>query len=185
MRRTYRRKKYKPDKTQYRANQRIQVPEVRVVDQDGNMLGIMPTREAIEKAKEAGFDLVEVDPKATPPMAKFVDFGKIQYEREKQKQKQKAKMKKVETKGIRLSLKISSHDRDVRVRQALKFIDKGHKIKIELIMRGRENKNRQKAIDSVNEFINDLREKVEGEVLVESPPKKAGNRITAVIAVKS
>jgi len=186
MRRTYRKKKWKPDKTQYRANERIRIPEVQVIDQDGNMLGVMPTREALEKAREAGFDLVEVNPTANPSLARFMDYGKIQYEREKQKQKHKAKMKKVDTKGVRLSMKISDHDRNVRVNQALKFIDKGHKVKVELIMRGRENKYKQNAIDSVKEFITDLQGQIEeGEFIIENAPKKEGNRITALVSVKS
>lgn len=184
MRRTYRRKKYKPDKTQFRANERIRFPEVQVIDENGKMLGAMPTTKAIQLAKDAGLDLVEVDPKASPPICKFVDYGKIQYEKEKIKQKAKAKLKKVETKGVRLSFKISDHDRDVRVRAALKFLGKGNKVKVELVLRGRENAYTSTAIEKANAFINDLKEQVEGELIVEKYPKKEGGRITAIVAVK-
>ena len=185
MRRTYRRKKYKPDKTKYAANERIRSFEVRVIDQDGNMLGVMKTKQAIEQAREQGFDLVEVNPTAKPPITKFADYGKIQYEREKQKQKAKAKMKKVDTKGVRLSFKISDHDRGVRLNQSEKFLGKGHKVKIELTMRGRENKYAKQAIEMVHKFIKDLEEKTGSELTVETAPKNEGNRITAIVAVKS
>lgn len=186
MRRTYRRKKYKPDKSQYRANERIRVPEVRVIDEQGAMLGVMPTKKAIEMAKDKGLDLIEVNPKADPPITRFQDFGQMQYEREKLKQKQKAKTKKVDTKGVRMSFRISDHDREVRYKQALKFLEKGHKVKIELTLRGRENAYKQDAIEKVKNFIADIEATLgeEGEFIVEKPPKKEGGRITAIIAHK-
>lgn len=187
MRRTYRKKKWKPDKTQYRANERIRVPEVRVIDQDGNMLGVMPTKKAIETAKEAGYDLVEVNPKAEPPLTKFTDFGRMQYEREKLKQKQKAKQKKVETKGVRLSFRISDHDREVRLNQTKKFLEKGNKVKVELTVRGRENAHLNQAFDKAKLFVEDLKALMseQGEVEVEQAPKKEGGRITSIVNLKS
>ncbi len=185
MRRTFRRKKWKPDKTLFRANQHIRVPELRVIDDKGAMLGVLPTADAIAKAKAAGFDLVEVNPKATPPMAKFLDFGKFQYEQEKQKQKQKAKTKKVDIKGLRLSFRIGAHDREVRLNQALGFFEKGHKVKIDLFLRGREHAFTKDAIALVNQFITDMRVSVtDGELIVEAQPKKEGSAISAVVAVK-
>lgn len=185
MRRTYRRKKWKPDKTQFRSNERIKVPEVRVIDHEGNMLGVMPTKEALEKAKAAGYDLVEVNPKDTPPLAKFTDFGRMQYEREKLKQKQKAKIKKVETKGVRLSFRISDHDRDVRLKQTLKFLAKGNKVKVELIVKGRENAYLKIAFDKAKLFVDEVQEAVEeGELFIEQPPKKEGHRITSLLSIK-
>lgn len=185
MRRTFRRKKWKPDKTQFRANQHIRVPELRVIDDKGVMLGILPTAEAHAKAQEAGFDLVEVNPKANPPIAKFLDFGKFQYEQEKLKQKQKAKTKKVDVKGIRLSFRIGDHDRLVRLNQALGFFEKGHKVKIDLFLRGREHAFTKEAIAIVHQFIADMKASVtDGELIVEAPPKKEGKAISALVAVK-
>lgn len=185
MRRTYRRKKYKPDKTLFRANQHIRVPELRVIDHEGNMLGVLPTATAYAKAQEAGFDLVEVNPKAVPPIAKFLDFGKFQYEQEKQKQKQKAKNKKVDVKGIRLTFKIGVHDREVRLNQAVGFFEKGHKVKIDLVLRGREHAFTKDAVAMVHQFITDLKASVtEGELIVESPPKKEGYAVSALVSIK-
>jgi translation initiation factor IF-3 len=186
MRRTYRRKKYKPDKTQYRANERIRIPEVQVIDGEGAMLGVMPTLKAIELAQEAGFDLVEVNPKAEPPLCKFLDYGKVQYEREKLKQKQKAQTKKIDTKGIRISLRISDHDRDVRIGQAEKFLEKGHRVKVELILRGREKAYTRQAIDQVIQFVTLLRERIkDGEMVLESPAKREGHAVTALMSKKN
>jgi translation initiation factor IF-3 len=185
MRRTYRRKKYKPDKTVFKANLHIRVPEVRVIDDKGNMLGVMTTKEALMKAQEGGMDLVEVNPKAVPPIVKFLDFGKFQYEQEKQKQKQKLKAKKVDVKGIRLTFRIGDHDREVRLNQANGFFEKGHKVKVELILRGREHAFTKDAVGMVQQFITDLRATItEGELIIETPPKKEGNAITALLGVK-
>lgn len=185
MRRTFRRKKWKPDKTAFKANTHIRVPEVRVIDEKGGMLGVMPTADAIAKAKEGGFDLVEVNPKAEPPIVKFLDFGKFQYEQEKLKQKQKAKTKKVDIKGIRLSFRIGDHDREVRLNQAMGFFEKGHKVKVDLFLRGREHAFTKDAIAMVQQFISDLRASItEGELIVEAPPKKEGGAISATVAIK-
>ena len=185
MRRTYRRKKWKPDKTQFRSNERIKVPEVRVIDDQGNMLGVMPTKEALEKAREAGFDLVEVNPKDTPPLAKFTDYGRMQYEREKLKQKQKAKIKKVETKGVRLSFRISDHDREVRIKQTVKFLLKGNKVKVELIVKGRENAYLKQAFDKAKSFVEKVQILLEDkELVIEQAPKKEGHRITSILNLK-
>lgn len=185
MRRTYRKKKYKPDKTQFRANERIRVPEVRLIDDQGQMLGVMPTKEALAKAQEAGFDLVEVNPKDNPPLVKFMDFGKMQYEREKLKQKQKAKQKTLEMKGVRLSFRMSDHDRDTRSKQTMKFLSKGHKVKIELVVRGRENAFLKQAFDKATSFVEDIKEQIpDGELVVEQAPKKEGHRITSIIYIK-
>jgi translation initiation factor IF-3 len=185
MRRTFRRKKPQVDKTSFRANAHIRSLEVRVIDDQGNMLGVMTTIDAVAKAKAGGFDLVEVNPKAVPPIVKFLDYGKFQYEQEKLKQKQKAKLKKVEVKGIRLTMRIGDHDREVRLNQAQGFFAKGDKVKIELIMRGRENAFTKNGIAMAQQFIADLRATVtDGELIVESPVKKEGNAITALLSVK-
>ena len=185
MRRTYRRKKYKPDKTQFRANERIRIPEVRVLDQLGKMIGVMPTAKALAMARELGFDLVEVDPTSQPPIAKFMDFGRMQYEREKIKQKAKSKLKKIETKGIRLSFRISDHDKDVRLKQAIKFMEKGNKVKVEMTVRGRENAYLKQALEKTREFLKEITEGLKVETIIEKQPKKEGGKITTVIATKN
>lgn len=185
MRRTYRKKKYKPDKTQFRANERIKVPEVRLIDQDGNMVGVISTKEALEKARAAELDLVEVNPTANPPIARIQDYGRMQYEREKIKQKQKAAQKTLEQKGVRLTFRISEHDRQTRLKQTVKFLTKGHKVKIELVVRGRENAHLGQAFEKAKTFVTDVQSQIEeGELVVEQAPKKEGHRITSIVILK-
>lgn len=185
MRRTYRKKKYKPDKNKFRANEKIRSEQIRVIDEKGIMLGVMDTKDAVALAKERNVDLVEVNPTAEPPVAKFLDYGKFQYEKDKEQAKQKKQVKKVEVKGIRLTFRMSDHDRETRVNQTNKFIEKGNKVKIELIMRGRENAYKEQAIEMVNQFIEDLKASTEKEINVELAPKKEGGRIQAMISVKN
>src|SRR5271157_5736671 len=93
----------------YKANEQIKAPELRVIDENAKNVGVLPTAEALALAKERGFDLVEVMPNATPPIAKFLDYGQFKYEKEKEARKQKAHAHKVEVKGIRLSIRIGEH----------------------------------------------------------------------------
>ncbi|PIT93471.1 translation initiation factor IF-3 [Candidatus Falkowbacteria bacterium CG10_big_fil_rev_8_21_14_0_10_43_11] len=157
MRRTFRRPKPKPQVEFYRINEQIRVPEVRAIDDEGATIGVMPVARAIQLAREQEMDLVEVSPKAQPPVAKITDYGRMKYQKEKQIQKQKAKQKKTEVKDIRLSLRISPHDLEMRVEQAIKFLGRGDKLKIEIILRGRERQLASKAIEIIKNFINKLK----------------------------
>ena len=132
------RPKPKPPQFLYRINDHIRVPELMVIDEEGNHLGVLPTPQALALARERGFDLVEVFPKGKPPVAKFLNYGQLQYEEQKKKRLQKVKQKNLEMKGIRLSLRIGKHDLENRLRQAEEFLQTGHPIKLELPLRGRE-----------------------------------------------
>jgi len=141
----------------------------------------MPTREAIARAQEVYLDLVEVAPQARPPVAKIVDFGKLQYEQEKQDRKSRANTKKGgEIKGIRLSVGISDHDIQVRVEAGQKFLDKGNKIKLELRLRGRQKAHPEIAAEVLKKYISLL----ERETVIEQPIKRMGGQFTALIALK-
>jgi translation initiation factor IF-3 len=157
MRRTFRRPKPKPLVEFYRINAQIRVPEVRVIDDEGAMLGVMPLARALELAREQELDLVEVSPKAQPPVAKITDYGRMRYQKEKEVQKQKAKQKKIEVKDIRLSLRISPHDLEMRVEQAAKFLERGDKLKIEILLKGREKQLSNKAVDIMKDFVKKLK----------------------------
>lgn len=113
----------------------------------------MDTTQAAALAQERGLDLVEVSPLANPPVAKIVDYSKLRYQEEKERRKERAKQKKIEIKGIRLSLRISEHDIDVRVSQAVKFLGQGDKVKIEMILRGRERQYGHLARQVIDKFI--------------------------------
>jgi translation initiation factor IF-3 len=123
---------------QIRINQRIRVPEVRVIGDDGEMLGIMATGDALRRAQEKGLDLVEVNPKAEPPVCKILDYGKYKYDEKKKAAEARRKQSVVEIKEIKLRPKTDDHDLDFKTRAAAHFIEDGHKVKFTVRFRGRE-----------------------------------------------
>jgi len=177
------RRKRKPQQQRviYPVNERIRDAELRVItDEEGEHLGVLPTEEALKIAKERKMDLVVIQPKANPPVAKIIDFGKYKYEKEKEARKQKSKAKNVEVKGIRLSVRIGQHDMDVRKEQAKKFMDKGDKVKLEIILRGRERRHGDVAQQVIERFISELKE--EFEIKVEQPATRQGGQLTSIIS---
>jgi translation initiation factor IF-3 len=174
------RKRREKDQINFRSNERIRVPSLMVIDETGKSLGEIPTREALAKAKERDLDLVEVQPKAKPPIAKFIDFGQFKYEQEKHKQKQKAHSKSVETKSVRISFRISDHDKETRHSQAQKFLDQGNKVKIDIVLRGREKAYVSEAKRTMEDFAKSLGD----EVHIEQPFSKQGGRLSLTIAKK-
>ena len=131
-------------------------------------------------AKEVGLDLVCVAPKAVPPVVKIMDYGSFKYKKEKQLKKQKLLQKQGELKTIRLSARIGKHDLDVKINQAIKFIEKSNKVKIELILKGREMQFKDKAGETIKNFVDQI--EATCEIKIEQPTKKIGNRFEAIIA---
>jgi translation initiation factor IF-3 len=121
-----------------RVNQMIRVPQVRVVDEEGAQLGVMPTPEALRLAQDRGYDLVEVAPMAAPPVVKFLDFGQYKYELTKREKEAKRKQRSVTFKEVRLKPKIGQGDFDTKVRRAIEFLEEGDRIKVAVQFRGRE-----------------------------------------------
>lgn len=173
----------KPTGPQYRANQFITAPEVRVIDEEGKFLGVLKIDEAIAIAQEREYDLVEVSPKENPPVCKLLDFGAFKYQKDKEQRQQKAHAKKVEVKGIRLSVKMGSHDLDVRREQALTFLEEGQKLKIEIILRGREKAHGELAIKRIQEFISELGAKY--TLYTEQEVKQQGGNVSAIVGRKA
>jgi len=116
----------------------IRIPQVRVVDEEGAQLGVMPTPQALAMAQERGFDLVEVAPMASPPVVRFLDFGQYKYELTKREKEAKRKQRSVTFKEVRLKPKIGSGDFDTKVRRAIQFLEEGDRIKVAVQFRGRE-----------------------------------------------
>jgi len=160
-------------------NDRIRAKQVRLIDQDENMLGVVDKQEGIRLALEAGLDLVEVSPNADPPVCRILDFGKYRYEQSKKDRANRAKTKTVDTKEIRLgrSMKIDPHDVQIRVNQARKFLIEGNKVLIVQNFRGREMMHKERGIIRMREII----EQLENVSKVETPPKFAGRRQTMVL----
>ena len=174
-----RRFKPKPQKVIYSVNELIRFAEVRVIDENDRHVGVLPIAEAIQKAKEKELDLVVIQPKAEPPVAKIVDFGKFKYEQDKEARKQKSKQKTVEVKGIRLSLRIAPHDMEVRKEKAKEFLAEGNKVKAEIILRGREKRFGELATKVIQEFIALLNKDV--PVKVEQPVTRQGGQLTSIV----
>ncbi len=176
----HRYQKPKLDVPVFNANEKITVPEVRVIDDKDEMLGVLPTSKAIEIAREKGLDLVEVNPKADPPVCRILDFGQFKYQKEKEVRKQKAQSAEVEIKGIRLSLRIGQGDLETRHQQAKKFFERGDKVKLELPLRGREKAFRDGAKEVINTFIETLR--ADYPLRIEQAVTYQNGRMTAILA---
>lgn len=178
-------RKKRPQKSlipKYRKNTDIEAPTLMVLDEDGRNLGDMPTREALDLALERELDLVEINPKSEPPVAKLIDFAEFKYKKEKEARKQKAHSRASETKGIRLSVRIGPGDLDMKKKQAEKFLNRGDKVKIELQMKGRENARPDIAQEIVRDFIASIEQDI--ELKKEQEVMKQGRKITAVIVKK-
>jgi len=138
------------------ANRQIRTKEVRLIDETGKQLGVVSLETALQKAEERHLDLIQVTEKVDPPVCKIMDYGKYLY-REKKKEKQTAKKQKGgELKGIRLRFNISQHDLDTRARQTEKFLKQGNKVRIEMILRGREKALGNFAREKMNKFLDTL-----------------------------
>lgn len=184
MRRIHRKPKPVTEK-RFRMNQYIRTPEIFLIDAEGVKQGVMGIEQALAQAQEAGLDLVEVNPKAEPPIVKIMDYGQFKYEQDKKAQKQKVKNKKVDTKGLRLSVRIGDHDFNFRLEQAKKFLAKGNKLQIELRLKGREKQHPIMAKEVMTRFYTAL-EQTEGlEIIAEEPLTKQGAKFTILLANKA
>jgi len=168
---------------EYQANGRILATEVRVIDEEGKPLGILATADAIAQAKAKGLDLIEVSPLAEPPVCRFGDYGQFKYQKEKEARKQRAQSKEVEIKGIRLTPRIGIGDLQIRVDQGKKFFEQGDKIKVEMILRGRERAHMDVARAVFDEFL--LRLQQHYPVKVEQALKAQEGRMSMILARQS
>lgn len=136
-----------------RINEQIRVPQIRVIDDAGNQLGVMAPADALQLAQEQELDLVEIAPMAKPPVCKIMDYGKYQYQQSRLDRVNKAKQKKIDIKGIRIGFKTDTHDLEVKKNMAEKFLKKGQKVKIEIFLRGREKAHQDLARKNLEDFI--------------------------------
>jgi translation initiation factor IF-3 len=163
-----------------RVNHQINVPEVRLVREDGSMAGVVSTRAAISMAADAGLDLVEVSPNATPPVCKILDFGKFKYEEQKRKNEARKKQKVIEVKEIKLRPGIDTHDYDVKMRSIHRFLEEGDKVKVTMRFRGREMAHQELGAKVLDRVKTDL----DAIAKVESAPKMEGRQMIMVISPK-
>jgi len=163
-----------------RYNEFIQSPRVRVIDQDGENLGVMYTREAMEQAQSFGLDLVEVSPNADPPVAKFLDVGKFKYEAQKKANQARKSQKTQEVKEIKMRPNIDDHDYDTKMKAIHKFIGEGDKVKVTLRFRGRELSHGQLGMILLKRVQEDTAE----DAKVEAYPRMEGRQMLMVLAPK-
>ena len=163
-----------------RVNEQIEAEKVRVVNADGEMVGVISKEEGIEIAFEAGLDLVEVSPNADPPVCKVLDYGKYKYEAQKKANEARKKQKVIDVKEIKMRPGIDEHDYQVKMRSVRRFLDEGDKVKMTVRFRGREMAHQElgmKVLDRVREDVDELAK-------VEQFPKSEGRLMTMVIAPK-
>jgi translation initiation factor IF-3 len=163
-----------------RFNEFISSPRVRVIDENGENLGVMLTAEAIEQAASVGLDLVEISPNADPPVAKFLDIGKFKYEAQKKANAQRKNQKTQEIKEIKMRPNIDDHDYDVKMRAIQKFLGEGDKVKVTLRFRGRELAHGQLGMQLLQRVQADTDEAAK----VEQHPRMEGRQMLMVIAPK-
>lgn len=158
----------------------IRAKEVRVIDVDGAQIGIMPIREALRLAEEKNLDLVEVAPNANPPVCRIMDFGKFRYEQSKRERENRKKQRVIDVKEIRFSPKIDTHDFQVKVKSAQKFLKDGDKVKVTVRFRGREIIHNELAKD----LLLQLAKSVEDIAVIERVPKMEGRSLVMILAPK-
>ncbi len=152
--------------------------QVRLVDETGQQLGIVDTREALKLAQEKGLDLVLVSPAAKPPVAKILDYGKWRYEQQQQEKERRKKQKRQEQKAIKFRVKVSEHDYQTKLKHVRRFLEDGHKVKVTIMFRGREMAHPElgkKILDRVAEDLKEI-------ATVEMPPQLAGRDMNMVLA---
>ena len=163
-----------------RINDEIRVPQVRLIDDAGEMIGVMSAREALIRAYDLGLDLVEISPNAVPPVCKILDYGKYKYEQQKKANEARKKQKVVEIKEIKVRPNIDDHDYDVKMKQMKNFIGEGDKVKVTLRFRGREMAHQELGVKVLERIRNDLIELVK----VEQMPKLENRQMVMVVAPK-
>lgn len=162
-------------------NERIRASQVRLISEDGEMLGVMQTRKAVDIAKERGFDLVVVsNPKDEIPVAKIMDYGKYKFEVEKKARDAKKKQHTAQLKEIKMRYKIDTHDYQVNIKKAEKFLQNGDKVKVTISLVGREMEHKDIALGLITKFVTEVAE----HGLPEKPPAREGKNILVILTPK-
>ncbi|NLN77327.1 MAG: translation initiation factor IF-3 [Armatimonadetes bacterium] len=163
-----------------RVNERIRAREVRLIDENGVQVGIIPFREALDMAKQRGLDVIEVSPTANPPVCRIMDYGKYKYELGKREREAQKKQRMTEVKGIRMRPGTDEHDFQFKLRNALKFLKEGHKVKVTVIFRSREFTHPEFARESLNRMAEIAKE--ENVATVEKSASMEGRTMTMILA---
>ncbi|MDI6640731.1 MAG: translation initiation factor IF-3 [Elusimicrobiota bacterium] len=163
-----------------RVNENIRAPQVRLTDENGTQIGIKTLQEALKIAASRGLDLVEIAPEANPPVCKIVDYSKYKYEQERRLKEQRKRQRIAYIKEIRLRPKITDHDLEFKVKHAIEFIEKKHKVKFSVMLIGREMTH----TDLATELLNKIKEKLAEIATLDFEPKFEKNKIVALFSPK-
>ena len=163
-----------------RINGAIRARELRVIGAEGEQLGVMSRQDALRAAEDAGLDLVEISPNADPPVAKIIDWGKYQYQKMKDQQRSKRAAKTSDLKQMRFGLKIGAGDLDVKLRKVRSFLADGHKVRLQVVYKGREMAHKEIGYELIEKILGLLEE----EAIVEQKPQMAGRNLSVVIRSK-
>jgi len=166
------------DKDDVRLNERIRVPQVRLIDENGGQVGIVPTSQALQMARDNGLDLMEVAAGASPPVCKICDYGKFKYEKKKKEAQARKNQVIVKVKEIQLRPQTDDHDLDYKIKNCRGFIDEGDKAKITILFRGREIAHSEAGYQMANHVIDALKD----VAIVEAPPKLEGKKLIFIMA---
>ncbi len=169
-----------PSRSGPRVNRAITVAEVRLIDESGENVGVVSTADALDRADNAGLDLVEISPGAEPPVCKILDYGRFKYQDQKRKNEARKKQKTVDVKEIKMRPNIDQHDYDVKMRAINRFIDEGDKVKVTMRFRGREMAHQDLGL----KVLDRVRDQLEEVAKVEQFPKMEGRQMTMVGAPK-
>jgi translation initiation factor IF-3 len=161
-----------------RVNEEIRVPQVRLIDQDGEMIGVMSARDAVQRAYAVGLDLLEISPNADPPVCKILDYGKFKYEQQKKKNEARKKQKVIEIKEIKVRPNIDENDYQVKMRAMKSFIEEGDKVKVTLRFRGREMAHQDLGI----RVLERIRSELEAATKVEQMPRMENRQMVMVLS---
>jgi len=156
------------------------VPEIRVVDPNGDQLGIMKTGDALRRSNDYGLDLVEVSPTAKPPLCKIMDYGKFKYDQEKKKKEQKKHQVQTKLKEVKFRVNVGDHDYETKMRNLRKFIEHGDRVKISLMFRGRENAHSELGLEVMKRIIQDTVD----ITTVDQAPRLQGRFVAAILVPK-
>ncbi|MFW6075402.1 MAG: translation initiation factor IF-3 [Chloroflexota bacterium] len=159
-------------------NERIRIREVRLIDENGTHIGVVPTQEAMQLAQERNLDLVEVDPNGSPPVCRLMDYGKFRYEESRREREARKKQKAAQLKEIRLKPNIDDHDLETKVRHAKRFLNSGDKVKISVRFRGRQNLHRDLGHELLMRVIDELEE----DGSVDQMPRSEGQDMSIVVS---
>ena len=162
-------------------NSSIRDPEVRVIGSNGEQLGIMSSREALQLAEQADLDLVKISPSANPPVCKIMDYGKYVFDKAKKEKEQRKNQKIVELKEVQLSMTIEQHDIDIKAKHATRFLLNGDKVKVSIRMSGRQQAYSDRGVETENAFAKSLEE----ISVIEKPAKVEGRNIIMILAPKN